>query len=84
MACEILVGYLTDNSKEVEVEVETSSYCSRVGGSSTSHSEASLSGLVDWSAENASAYCQCVDEDSLIECLSSRSWFDLETYCLGY
>jgi hypothetical protein len=83
MACEILVGYLTDNSKEVEVDVETSSHCSRVGGSSTSHSEASLSGPVDWSAENASAYCQCPDEDSLVECLSCGSWFDQETYCPG-
>jgi hypothetical protein len=48
MVCEILVGYSTDNSEEVEVDYETSSRCSKVGGgSSTSHSETSLSGPLD-------------------------------------
>jgi hypothetical protein len=35
MACEILVGYSIDISEEVEVDDETSSRCSRVGGGSS-------------------------------------------------
>jgi hypothetical protein len=84
MACEILVGYSTDNSEEVEVDGETSSCCSRIEGcSSTSHNETSLFGPVDRSAKSAFAYCQYLDEDTFIECLSCGSWFDPETYCPG-
>jgi hypothetical protein len=40
MACEILVGYTTDDYEDVEVDDETSTWCSRIDGRSfTSDSE---------------------------------------------
>jgi hypothetical protein len=58
MACEILVGYSTDDSEEVEVDDETTTRCSRIDGRSfTSDSETSVSGLVDSGDESADEYC---------------------------
>ena len=58
MACEILVGYLMDDSKEVEVDDESSARCSRIDGHSfTSNSETLVSGLVDSGDESADEYC---------------------------
>jgi hypothetical protein len=58
MACEILIGYLTNDSEEVEVDDETSTRCSRIDGRSfTSDSETSVSGLVDSGDESADEYC---------------------------
>ena len=58
MACEIIVGYLTDNSEEVEVDIETSSCCSRIDGRSfTSDNEASIFGPIDLGDECKDEYC---------------------------
>jgi hypothetical protein len=84
MACEILVGYSTDDSKEVEVDDETSTRCSRIDGCSfTNDSETLVSGPVDSRDESADEYCQCPEEYTFVECLSCGSLFDIKTYCLG-
>jgi hypothetical protein len=58
MACEIIIGYSTDNSEEVEVNVETNSRCSRIDGRSfTSDNEASIFGPVDSCDESEDEYC---------------------------
>jgi hypothetical protein len=58
MAYEIIVGYSTDNSEEVEVNVETSSRCSRIEGNGfTSNNEASISSPVDLGDESEDEYC---------------------------
>ena len=58
MACEIIVGYSKDNSEEVEVDVETSSCCSRIKRHNfTSDSKASISSLVDSGDESKDEYC---------------------------
>jgi hypothetical protein len=84
MACEIIVGYSKDNFEEVEVDVETSSCCSRIEGRNfTSDSEASVYGLVDSSDESEDEYCQCPEEYTLVECFSCGSLFNIETYYPG-
>jgi hypothetical protein len=85
MACEILVGYSTDDSEEVEVDNENSTCCSRIDGRSfASDSETSISGPVDSDDESTDEYFQCLEEYTLLECLSCGSLFDIETYCPGY
>jgi hypothetical protein len=84
MACEILVGYSTDDSEEVEVDDETSTRYSRIDGRNfTSDNETSVSGPVDSGDESADEYCQCPEEYTLVECLTCGSLFDIETYCPG-
>jgi hypothetical protein len=62
----------------------TSSSCTSVG-----HAIASpLSGSADCSLEIDSSeietlFCQCDNEDALVECLSCRSLFKLDTFCPG-
>jgi hypothetical protein len=67
MASEILVGYTTDDSEDVEIDDETSTRCSRIDGRNfTSDSEASVSGPVDSADESDDEYCQCPEEYTLI------------------
>lgn len=40
--------------------------------------------LVDMASSISRAYCQCKDEDSLVECLTYRSFFELGTFYPGY
>jgi hypothetical protein len=35
------------------------------------------------SSEVESFFCQCDNEDALMECLICRSWFELDTFCPG-
>jgi hypothetical protein len=85
MACEILVGFSTDDSEEVEVDDETSTRCSRIDGRSfTSDSDTSISGPVDSGDESEDEYCQCLEEYTLVEGLSCGSLFDIETYYPRY
>jgi hypothetical protein len=86
MATEIVVGYLSDNSKDVDVENECSSCCSVVGGiDSRSQSLLSHSSLPLWADDDLVNYCQYSDseDDPLVECLTCVSWFELDTYCPG-
>ena len=83
MACEILIGYSTNDCEEAEVDDEIST-CSRIDGRNfTSDNETSISGLVDLRDESVDEYCQYLKEYTLVECLSCRSLFDFEIYCPG-
>jgi hypothetical protein len=41
------------------------------------------SGSVDMDSSISTTYCQCRDEDYLVECLSCGSFFQLGTFCPG-
>jgi hypothetical protein len=39
---------------------------------------------VDVASAISTAYCQCVEEESLVECPTCGSYFEPDTFCLGY
>jgi hypothetical protein len=84
MASHIVVGYLSNSLEEVDVEALYSSCCSCEGGvESRSQSLSSQSSMPHWTDDDSVEYCQCSDDedDTLVECLTCGSWFDLDTYC---
>jgi hypothetical protein len=84
MASQIVVGYLSDNLEDVDVQTEYSLYCSFMGGvESRSQSLSSYSSLLLWTDDNSIEYYQYSDseDDPLVECLTCGSWFELDTYC---
>jgi hypothetical protein len=44
----------------------------------SSHSES-----LDLASSISTAYCQCEDEDFLVECLTYESYFELDNFCPG-
>lgn len=86
MACEILVGYSIDIYEEVEVDDETSSSCSRVGGSSISHSETSFFGPIDGTVESISTYWMLLMQvmvwpGNLLPMVLGQLWLELVIFC---
>jgi hypothetical protein len=84
MVHQIVLGYSLDSSKYVEVDDVISP--SQRGADSNSFLVpivSSPSRLVDLASSSFTAYCQCTDENSLIECLNCGSYFELDTFCPG-
>lgn len=83
MAGHIIVGYVSDNSEDVDVESKCSSCCSIVEGiESTSQSFLLHSSLPLFVDEDLVNFCQCNDseDDPLVECKTCGSWFEQDTY----
>jgi hypothetical protein len=84
MASRLIVGYFLDHLESVEIDNDCSSCYNHVGGikpsvlSMSFHSSSTLS-----IGDKASNYCQCSDDEALVECLTCGSWFDINTYCPG-
>jgi hypothetical protein len=88
MAHQIVIGYASDSSEFVKVHDDNSPSQSGEGNNSlsvSSHSDWASSifeppvssdselELVDLASSNYTTYCQCEDEDFLVECLPSLS-----------
>jgi hypothetical protein len=77
------LGIFTENLKFVEVNDDTSSCYSGIGEIQPSHLSMSLhSSSAMRIADNVSNYCQCSDDEALVECLTCSPFFDFDTYCL--
>jgi hypothetical protein len=82
MTHQIVVGYSSDSSEFVEIDDDINS--SRVGSNNfLGLSESLHSVALSRAGSIHTAYCQYKDEDSLVECLTYRSYFELDTFCHG-
>jgi hypothetical protein len=77
-----VIGYSSDSSKFVNVDDDISLGLSGTGSNDPSMSLHSES--VDLASSISTTYCQCKNEDSLVECLTCGSYFELDTFCPGY
>jgi hypothetical protein len=82
MDLEVVIGYISDNSEDVEVVTTCSSRCSAVGrielsGLSISSDSDSVLGLAD----SASNYPQNTDGDALVVCPTCSSFYEGDTQC---
>jgi hypothetical protein len=78
MDLEVVIGYISDNSEDVEVVTTCSSRCSAVGRiepSGLSISSDSALGLAD----SASNYPQNTDDDALVVCPTCSSFYEGDT-----
>jgi hypothetical protein len=84
MAHQIVLGHSSDSLEFIEVEDDISSVHSGTSGnSSLSLSESSNLGSGGSDGSIDTAYCQYKDVNSLIECLTCGSYFELDTCCRG-
>jgi hypothetical protein len=79
---EVVIGYISDSSEDVEVVTTCSSRCSAVGriepsGLSISSDSDSALGLAD----SASNYPQNTDNDALAVCPTCSSFYEGDTQC---
>jgi hypothetical protein len=79
---QIFIGYSLDYLDVVAINDDINSRSSGVGrDSSLGLSESSHFRSVGWVGSIEIAFCQCKDEDSLVECLICGSYFELDTFC---
>jgi hypothetical protein len=81
IAHQIILGYTSDYSDFVVIDDDISS-SSVSSDSSSGPSESSRS--EGWAGTIESTFCQCNDNDFLVKCLTCRSYFELDTFCLGF
>jgi hypothetical protein len=79
---EVVIGYISENSEDVEVVTTCSSRCSAVGRIepsvlSISSNSDSVLGLAD----SASNYPQNTDDDALAVCPTCSSFYEGDTQC---
>jgi hypothetical protein len=79
-----VLGYNFENLEAVEVEDDCSTCYSGIGRiESTNLSMSSHLSSAHWNGDDAINYCQCTEDDVLVQCLSCGSWFELDIHSPG-
>lgn len=84
MASKMVLGYILDCFETIKVDNACSSCYSGINRIESSLLSLSFhSSSVLRTSNSASNYCQCIDDDALVECLTYGSFFELNIDCLG-